>query len=95
MLGSLLTHILIVQHNIRGLNECIARLEPDNARRISACTQVVIFILNVLLSQVIGLYSLILWLNVQIADYNSAKADFGTELAISTRTELDPGNTLH
>ncbi|XP_050372996.1 uncharacterized protein LOC126790697 isoform X2 [Argentina anserina] len=51
-------------HNIRGLTECIARLEPDSARRISACTQ--------------------------IADYNSAKADFGTELAISTRTELDP-----
>uniref|UniRef100_A0A2N9EIB1 BED-type domain-containing protein n=1 Tax=Fagus sylvatica TaxID=28930 RepID=A0A2N9EIB1_FAGSY len=25
-----------------------------------------------------------------ISDYNSAKADFGTELAISTRTELDP-----
>ncbi|KAL6190756.1 hypothetical protein ACLB2K_037150 [Fragaria x ananassa] len=51
-------------HNIRGLTECISRMEPDNARRISACTQ--------------------------IADYSSAKADFGTELAISTRTELDP-----
>lgn len=51
-------------HNIRGLTECIARLEPDNTRRIAACTQ--------------------------IADYSSAKADFGTELAISTRTELDP-----
>lgn len=31
----------------------------------------------------------------QISDYNSAKADFGTELAISTRTELDPGIILH
>lgn len=29
----------------------------------------------------------------QISDYNSAKSDFGTELAISTRTELDPGNS--
>lgn len=28
----------------------------------------------------------------QISDFNSAKADFGTELAISTRTELDPGD---
>ncbi|XP_057958978.1 uncharacterized protein LOC131151669 isoform X2 [Malania oleifera] len=49
---------------IRGLNECIVRLEPDNARRVSA--------------------------SMQISDFNSAKADFGTELAISTRTELDP-----
>ncbi|XWS53441.1 hypothetical protein CRYUN_Cryun10bG0001800 [Craigia yunnanensis] len=49
---------------VRGLNECIARLEPDNARRISA--------------------------SMRISDFNSAKADFGTELAISTRTELDP-----
>lgn len=29
----------------------------------------------------------------QISDFNSAKADFGTELAISTRTELDPGDS--
>lgn len=28
--------------------------------------------------------------SMQIMDYNCAKADFGTELAISTRTELDP-----
>ncbi|XP_058000818.1 uncharacterized protein LOC110635266 isoform X2 [Hevea brasiliensis] len=49
---------------IRGLNECIHRLEPDNMRKISA--------------------------SKQISDYNSAKGDFGTELAISTRTELDP-----
>ncbi|KAK9288436.1 hypothetical protein L1049_016893 [Liquidambar formosana] len=49
---------------IRGLNECIVRLEPDSIRRISA--------------------------SMQISDYNTAKADFGTELAISTRTELDP-----
>ncbi|XP_059435153.1 uncharacterized protein LOC132168095 [Corylus avellana] len=49
---------------MRGLNECITRLEPDNMRRISA--------------------------SMQISDYTSAKADFGTELAISTRTELDP-----
>ncbi|RVW55958.1 hypothetical protein CK203_078782 [Vitis vinifera] len=51
---------------VRGLNECIVRLEPDNMRRISA--------------------------SMQISDFNSAKADFGTELAISTRTELDPGD---
>ncbi|KAL5782792.1 hypothetical protein ACOSP7_007821 [Xanthoceras sorbifolium] len=49
---------------VRGLNECIVRLEPDSVRRISAMSQ--------------------------ISDYSSAKADFGTELAISTRTELDP-----
>lgn len=49
---------------VRGLNECIVRLEPDNMRRISA--------------------------SMQISDYNSAKADLGTELAISTRTELEP-----
>jgi hypothetical protein len=28
----------------------------------------------------------------QIPDFVSAKADFGTDLAISTRMELDPGN---
>ncbi|XP_043724638.1 uncharacterized protein LOC122671472 isoform X2 [Telopea speciosissima] len=49
---------------IRGLNECIVRLEPDNGRRICA--------------------------SMQISDFVSAKADFGTELAISTRAELDP-----
>uniref|UniRef100_A0A1D1ZDT6 Anhydro-N-acetylmuramic acid kinase n=1 Tax=Anthurium amnicola TaxID=1678845 RepID=A0A1D1ZDT6_9ARAE len=49
---------------IRGLNDCIVRLEPDNGRRISA--------------------------SMQISDFVSAKDDFGTELAISTRTELDP-----
>lgn len=49
---------------VRGVNECIARLEPDTAKRVSA--------------------------SMQLSDYNSAKADFGTELAISTRTELDP-----
>lgn len=49
---------------VRGLNECIVRLESDSSRRISA--------------------------SMQISDYNSAKSDFGTELAISTRTELDP-----
>lgn len=51
---------------IRGLNECITRLEPDNGRRISAATQ--------------------------ISDFVFAKADFGTELAISTRMELDPAS---
>ncbi|XP_043708696.1 uncharacterized protein LOC122657953 isoform X2 [Telopea speciosissima] len=50
---------------IRGLNECIVRLEPDSNRRISA--------------------------SMQISDFVSAKADFGTELAISTRAEIDPG----
>ncbi|KAJ4836008.1 hypothetical protein Tsubulata_033309 [Turnera subulata] len=50
---------------VRGLNECIFRLEPDNMRRIAA--------------------------SKQISDYISAKGDFGTELAISTRSELDPG----
>lgn len=49
---------------VRGLNECIVRLEPDTGRRVSA--------------------------SMQISDFISAKADFGTELAISTRTELDP-----
>ncbi|OMO82247.1 hypothetical protein COLO4_23146 [Corchorus olitorius] len=49
---------------IRGLNECIVRLEADNGKRISA--------------------------SMQIPDFVSAKADFGTDLAISTRSELDP-----
>ncbi|XP_058076143.1 uncharacterized protein LOC131224790 isoform X1 [Magnolia sinica] len=49
---------------IRGLNECIVRLEPDNGRRVSA--------------------------SMQISDFVSAKADFGSELAIRTRTELEP-----
>ncbi|WCJ23211.1 hAT transposon superfamily [Euphorbia peplus] len=49
---------------MRGLNECIHRLEPENMRQISA--------------------------SKQISEYNSAKGDFGTELAISTRIELDP-----
>ncbi|KAJ8748653.1 hypothetical protein K2173_008098 [Erythroxylum novogranatense] len=49
---------------IRGLNECIVRLEADNAKRISA--------------------------SMQIPEFVSAKADFGTDLAISTRMELDP-----
>ncbi|XP_021756968.1 uncharacterized protein LOC110722047 isoform X1 [Chenopodium quinoa] len=49
---------------VRGLNECIVRLEPDRGRQVSA--------------------------SMQISDFISAKADFGTELAISTRTELDP-----
>lgn len=30
----------------------------------------------------------------QLSEYNFAKADFGTELAISTRTELDPGKCI-
>ncbi|KAK6937209.1 protein of unknown function DUF659 [Dillenia turbinata] len=51
---------------IRGLNECIVRLEPDNGKRISA--------------------------SMQISDYNAAKDDFGTELAISTRIELEPAS---
>lgn len=49
---------------VRGLNACIVRLEPDNAKRISA--------------------------SMQISDFCTAKADFGTDLAISTRTELNP-----
>ncbi|KAK9086203.1 hypothetical protein Syun_028597 [Stephania yunnanensis] len=49
---------------MRGLNQCIVRLEPDNGRRISA--------------------------SMKISDFMSAKADFGTELARSTRSELDP-----
>jgi len=32
------------------------------------------------------------WCHFQIAHYNSAQDDFGTELAISTRTGLEPGN---
>ncbi|KAJ6972758.1 uncharacterized protein [Populus alba] len=49
---------------IRGLNECIVRLEADNGKRVSA--------------------------SMQIPDFVSAKADFGTDLAISTRMELNP-----
>ncbi|CAI8587430.1 unnamed protein product [Vicia faba] len=49
---------------VRGLNECIVRLDLDSMRRISA--------------------------SMQIAHYNSAQDDFGTELAISTRTDLEP-----
>ncbi|XP_021664706.2 uncharacterized protein LOC110653401 [Hevea brasiliensis] len=49
---------------IRGLNECIVRLEVDNGKRISA--------------------------SAQIPDFVSAKGDFGTDLALSTRIELDP-----
>uniref|UniRef100_A0A1J3F2C9 BED-type domain-containing protein n=1 Tax=Noccaea caerulescens TaxID=107243 RepID=A0A1J3F2C9_NOCCA len=49
---------------VRGVNECIVRLEPDNMRRITAL--------------------------MQIPDYTSAKGDFGTDIAIGTRTELDP-----
>ncbi|XWS46486.1 hypothetical protein CRYUN_Cryun14cG0071600 [Craigia yunnanensis] len=51
---------------IRGLNECIVRLEADNGKRISA--------------------------SMQIPDFVSAKADFGTDLAITTRSELDPAS---
>lgn len=49
---------------VRGLNSCIVRFEPNNARRVSA--------------------------SKQISDFGSAKADFGTDLAISTRAELNP-----
>ncbi|XP_074559699.1 uncharacterized protein LOC141815646 [Curcuma longa] len=49
---------------IRGLNECITRLEPDTGKRISAAAQ--------------------------ISDFVYAKADFGTDLARSTRMDLDP-----
>nr|GEV40965.1 alanine--tRNA ligase [Tanacetum cinerariifolium] len=49
---------------VRGLNSCIVRFEPNNARRVSA--------------------------SKQISDFGSAKADFGTELAINTRTEVNP-----
>ncbi|KAJ8430878.1 hypothetical protein Cgig2_011341 [Carnegiea gigantea] len=58
----------LIPEVMRGLNECIVRLEPDDVRRVSASTQ--------------------------ISDFVSAKADFGTELAISTRTELDPEGLL-
>ncbi|PPD67560.1 hypothetical protein GOBAR_DD35563 [Gossypium barbadense] len=53
---------------IRGLNECIVRLEADNGKKIAA--------------------------SMQIPDFVSAKADFGTDLAISTRSELDPGDSI-
>ncbi|KAG0472120.1 hypothetical protein HPP92_016666 [Vanilla planifolia] len=52
---------------IRGLNECITRLELDDGTRVCAVTRVPI-----------------------ISDFVLAKADFGTELALSTRVELDP-----
>ncbi|KAK8570316.1 hypothetical protein V6N13_003003 [Hibiscus sabdariffa] len=51
---------------MRGLNECIVRLEADDGKKISA--------------------------SMQIPDFESAKADFGTDLAISTRNELDPAS---
>uniref|UniRef100_A0A5B7A4G1 BED-type domain-containing protein n=1 Tax=Davidia involucrata TaxID=16924 RepID=A0A5B7A4G1_DAVIN len=51
---------------VRGLNACIVRLEPDNARRISA--------------------------SMQISEFGSARADFGTDLAISTRTDVNPAS---
>ncbi|XP_010914773.3 uncharacterized protein [Elaeis guineensis] len=55
---------MVLPEVIRGLNECITRLEPDHGRRVSAASQ--------------------------ISDFVFAKADFGTELALSTRMELDP-----
>lgn len=60
-------HFVAYPEVVRGLNECIVRLEPDKLRRIYAMSQ--------------------------ISDYTTAKADFGTELAISTRTELEPGDS--
>uniref|UniRef100_A0A2P2KH89 BED-type domain-containing protein n=3 Tax=Rhizophora mucronata TaxID=61149 RepID=A0A2P2KH89_RHIMU len=58
------TDFIVPPEVIRGLNECIVRLEADNGKRISA--------------------------SMQIPDFVSAKADFGTDLAVSTRMELDP-----
>ncbi|WOK95129.1 hypothetical protein Cni_G03836 [Canna indica] len=55
---------MAVPEVIRGLNECITRLEQDTGRRISAVAQ--------------------------ISDFVYAKADFGTDLALSTRMNLDP-----
>ncbi|KAL3604359.1 hypothetical protein D5086_005218 [Populus alba] len=55
---------LLIPEVMRGLNECIVRLEVDNGKRISA--------------------------SMQIPDFVAAKADFGTDLATSTRMELDP-----
>lgn len=34
------------------------------------------------------------WCHFQISHYNSAQDDFGTELAVSTRTGLEPGKLL-
>lgn len=37
-----------------------------------------------------------LYVNIlfQISDFGAAKADFGTDLAISTRSELNPGSVF-
>lgn len=79
---------------VRGVNECIARLEPDTAKRVSASMQVryPFAVPCALLLFLEGISSV--FLMHQLSDYNSAKADFGTELAISTRTELDPGECI-
>ncbi|KAK9064815.1 hypothetical protein SSX86_016197 [Deinandra increscens subsp. villosa] len=73
---------------VRGLNSCIVRFEPNNARRVSASKQVGKLLLPFF---IISCKSVSLMLDLlQISDFGSAKADFGTDLAISTRTELNP-----
>lgn len=70
------------------------RLEPDNARRISASMQVRIPFCSRLDDKLLCLFYVCNYLFdviFQISDFNSAKADFGTDLALSTRTELNPG----
>ena len=104
---------------IRGLNECIVRLEADKGKRISASMQVIC--LSDDLCQVIWLPPVFSRSNYPwscIDGYESSQLallsdygcfffffpadalmsfyqipDFGTDLAISTRSELDPGDS--
>ncbi|XWS76719.1 hypothetical protein CRYUN_Cryun01aG0201900 [Craigia yunnanensis] len=72
---------------ICGLNECIVRLVADNGKRISASMQLIFS------RFCYALYLICLSDDLcQIPDFVSAKADFGTDLAISTRRELDPAS---
>ncbi|KAD3640155.1 hypothetical protein E3N88_29378 [Mikania micrantha] len=74
---------------VRGLNSCIARFEPNNARRVSASKQVGKPLLPSFIINSCKSFCLMMDL-LQISDFGSAKADFGTDLAVSTRTELNP-----
>jgi len=78
---------------MRGINECLVRLEPDHLRRVSASAQVT-YAIAYLFGIIYNLPENSNAFAAQISDFVSAKADFGTELAISTRTELDPGDRI-
>lgn len=82
---------------MRGLNECIVRLEPDNMRRISASMQVRYsqLLLYSADNHSIFMFSNTKWCHFQISHYNSAQDDFGTDLAIGTRSGLEPGKLVY